>query len=257
MGSLCCLAIRSRLGCEAANSLMRAIKPALPISVSFKSHCATILKTHKFRLDLSIYKKYLKFSIFAMSKLVELKRQYEERWHYPPAMPTEKVKEISCGDVPIYGHRESPVYRACWAHPIAMPLQSRLGVCWEFPPAGQQRRPQPPPCRGSTIPAHLLELTFEQCKNPYTRCDYQLEQCVHKQILVLEQKIKTLKRVLAKAKPLQIKKVKQMRYHGVRYRLLVGSTGCTKIYPEYLSRMAEERALCEFQRAYNDVNQSK
>jgi len=86
---------------------------------------------------------------------------------------------------------------------------------------------------------------------------FKLEECVHEQILVVDQKLKKLKSQLAKAKPLQIKKVKEMRYHGVRYRILVGSTGCTKIYPEYLSRMTEERELCEFQRAYNIVNQSK
>ncbi|XP_020814105.1 uncharacterized protein LOC110188660 isoform X2 [Drosophila serrata] len=198
-----------------------------------------------------------------MSKLAALQRQYDERWHYPPPMPTGKVTDILCGAEPffcgdktIYGHNERPVYKACWDHPIAMPLETRLGVCWEYPPERYKRRPLPPPCRGSTIPLHLLEPTFEHCKSPYTRGDFQLEQCVHQQILVLDRKLANLTRVLAKAKPLQIQKVKEMRYHGVRYRLLVGSTGCTKLYPEYLSRMTEERALCEFQRAYNAVNES-
>ncbi|XP_017035788.1 uncharacterized protein [Drosophila kikkawai] len=198
-----------------------------------------------------------------MSKLAELKRQYDERWHYPPPMPTGKVTDISCGAEPvfcgdkaIYGHNERPVYKACWEHPIAMPLQTQLGVCWEYPPERYKRRPLPPPCRGSSIPLHLLEPTFEHCKNLYTRGDFQLEQCVHQQLLVLDEKLGHLTRVLAQARPLQIQKVKEMRYHGVRYRLLAVNTACTKLYPEYLSRMTEERALCEFQRAYNEVNES-
>jgi len=69
--------------------------------------------------------------------------------------------------------------------------------------------------------------------------------------------MKALKNELEQAKPFQIERVKEMRYHGVRYRILASSTGCTKTYPEYISRMTEERALCEFQRAYNIVNQSK
>jgi len=189
--------------------------------------------------------------------IADLKRQYDERWHYPPKLPPTKTKYVACGKVPFYGHNDKPDYRPCWQHPLNVPNQALFGVCWEYPPERYKRRPLPPPCRGSTIPVHLLKPTFKHCENIYTRYDFKLEECVHEQILVVDQKLKKLKNQLAKAKPLQIKKVKEMRYHGVRYRILVGSTGCTKIYPEYLSRMTEERELCEFQRAYNIVNQSK
>jgi len=198
---------------------------------------------------------FLKFEIINM--IANLKRQYDERWHYPPKLPPTKTKYVACGKVPFYGHNDKPDYRPCWQHPLNVPNQALFGVCWEYPPERYKRRPLPPPCRGSTIPVHLLKPTFKHCENIYTRYDFKLEECVHEQILVVDQKLKKLKNQLAKAKPLQIKKVKEMRYHGVRYRILVGSTGCTKIYPEYLSRMTEERELCEFQRAYNIVNQSK
>jgi len=198
---------------------------------------------------------FLKFKIINM--IADLKRQYDERWHYPPKLPPAKTKYVACGKVPFYGHNDKPDYRPCWQHPLNVPNQALFGVCWEYPPERYKRRPLPPPCRGSTIPVHLLKPTFKHCENIYTRYDFKLEECVHEQILVVDQKLKKLKNQLAKAKPLQIKKVKEMRYHGVRYRILVGSTGCTKIYPEYLSRMTEERELCEFQRAYNIVNQSK
>ncbi|XP_052836395.1 uncharacterized protein LOC128252603 [Drosophila gunungcola] len=188
--------------------------------------------------------------------IADLKRQYEERWHYPPKLPPSKVKMVACGEVPFYRYQDPTQYSPCWQHPIKVPLQAQFGVCWEYPPERYRRRPLPPPCRGSTIPIHLLNPTFKRCENTYTIYDFKLEQCVHGQILVVDQKLRKLKEKLAKAKPWQIEKVKEMRYHGVRYRILAGATGCTKIYPEYLSRMTEERELCEFQRAYNCVNQS-
>ncbi|XP_017058336.1 uncharacterized protein LOC108099361 [Drosophila ficusphila] len=188
--------------------------------------------------------------------LADLKRKYEERWNYPPKLPPPKVKYVACGKVPFYGHNDRPVYKPCWQHPLSLPNSARFGVCWEYPPERYKRRPLPPPCRGSIVPVHLLKPTFKQCENIYTRYDSKLEQCVHEQILVVDQHLKRLKKQLAKAKPLQIEKVKEMRYHGVRYRILGGATGCTKIYPEYISRMTEERELCEFQRAYNLVNES-
>ncbi|XP_017082659.1 uncharacterized protein LOC108115622 [Drosophila eugracilis] len=188
--------------------------------------------------------------------IADLKRKYEERWHYPPKPSPPKVKYVACGKVPFYGQNETPVYKPCWQHPLNAPDNARFGVCWEYPPERYKRRPLPPPCRGSSIPLHLLKPTFDHCKNIYSRYDFKLEKCVHEQILVVDKKLKKLRKQLTKAKPFQIERVKEMRYHGVRYRILAGSTGCTKIYPEYLSRMTEERELCEFQRAYNLVNQS-
>ncbi|EDX13955.1 uncharacterized protein LOC6729131 [Drosophila simulans] len=188
--------------------------------------------------------------------IAKLKQQYAERWHYPPSVPPAKLRYVACGKVAFYGHNDKPKYKPCWQHPLNVQDQARFGVCWEYPPERYKRRPLPPPCRGSTIPIHLLKPTFKHCENIYSRYDFRLEQCVHEQTLVVDQKMKALKNELEQAKPFQIEKVKEMRYHGVRYRILASSTGCTKTYPEYISRMTEERALCEFQRAYNFVNQS-
>lgn len=186
----------------------------------------------------------------------KLKRELLEKYHYPPKHPPPKVKYVACGKKALYPHKVGH-HTPCWSHPITVPAEARYGVCWEYPPERYKRRPLPPPCRGTTLPVELLQPTFEHCKNIYTRYDAQLEKCVHEQTLALDRQLSSLRHQLAQAKAQQIEKVKMMRYQGVRYRLLIGGSFGTKIYPEYLSRMTEERALCEFQRAYNFVNQSK
>ncbi|XP_017099984.2 uncharacterized protein [Drosophila bipectinata] len=187
--------------------------------------------------------------------IAKLKRELLEKYHYPPKKSPPKVKYVACGKRAFY-HADPDNYTPCWSHPINAPAQARFGVCWEYPPERYKRRPLPPPCRGATLPLEVLKPTFEHCKNIYTRYDAQLEKCVHEQTLVLDKQLSRLRYQLAKAKEQQIEKVKMMRYHGVRYRLLIGGSFGTKIYPEYISRMTEERALCQFQRAYNFVNQS-
>ncbi|XP_001357929.2 uncharacterized protein [Drosophila pseudoobscura] len=187
--------------------------------------------------------------------IAELQRLYDERWIYPPKLKPPKIKIIACGRDPSYGGKK-PVYKPCWENPLSVTNDARFGPCWEYPPERYKRRPLPPPCRGATIPLDILEPTFDHCKTLYTIYDFRLEQCVHEQILLLETQFKELEKQLVGAKVLQIKMAETMRYHAMRYRLLVGESCCTNIYPEYLSRMTAERALCEFQKAYNVINQS-
>jgi len=102
-----------------------------------------------------------------------------------------------------------------------------------------------------------LKPNFDHCETLYTRYDFQLEECVHQQILVIEGMLRNMESQLTGSKDSQIKLAKQMRYQTIRRRLLIGSACGIKIYPEYLSQMAEQRSLCEFQKAYNDINESK
>ncbi|EDW80914.1 uncharacterized protein Dwil_GK19185 [Drosophila willistoni] len=187
-------------------------------------------------------------------KIRDLKKLYEERWQYPPAIKAKKIKYTACGELARYGIKEP--YEPCWKFPLATSTNVRFGPCWEYPPERYKRRPLPPPCRGSRAPPELLEPCFTKCETLYTRFDFQLEQCVHEQILVIQQKYSNLELQLTEAKAFQIEKAEQMRYQAIRYQLLTSSACCTKIYPEYLSKMAEERALCEFQKAYDAINQS-
>ncbi|BFF92425.1 uncharacterized protein DMAD_10488 [Drosophila madeirensis] len=189
-------------------------------------------------------------------KLAELQRLYEERWSYPPKLKPRRTKIIACGEVASYGGYKAPEYKACWENPISVTTDARFGPCWEYPPERYKRRPLPPPCRGATIPLDQLEPSFDHCETLYTSFDFRLEQCVHEQILVLETQFRKLEEQLAGAKVLQIEMVEKMRYHAMRYRLLRGESCCTNIYPDYLSRLTAERALCEFQKAYNVINQS-
>ncbi|XP_034112490.1 uncharacterized protein LOC117573397 isoform X3 [Drosophila albomicans] len=186
-------------------------------------------------------------------KLKELQKLYAERWNYPPAQKPTKIKYIACGENPIYDKKS--VYTACWKSP-GMTANVQFGPCWDYPPERYKRYPLPPPCRGATLPKNSLLPKFEQCETLYTRYDYRLEECVHQQILLIEGKLRSLETRLTQCKEQQIKLAKQMRYQAIRRRLLFGSACGYKIYPEYLSQLAEERALCEFQKAYNEINAS-
>ncbi|XP_030573760.1 uncharacterized protein LOC115771980 [Drosophila novamexicana] len=187
-------------------------------------------------------------------KISELKKLYLERWNYPPAQKLPKIRFIACGKSPNYGIPKSNM--PCWKSPMAMTADARFGPCWDYPPERYRRRPLPPPCRGATIPANFLMPSFDHCQTIYTRCDFRLEQCVHQQILLIEKLFANLEGQLAEAKTLQVEMAKQMRYQSIRRRLLIGSACGIKIYPEYLSQMAETRALCEFQKAHNAIKQS-
>ncbi|KAM8706432.1 hypothetical protein ACLKA7_010671 [Drosophila subpalustris] len=186
-------------------------------------------------------------------KLKELQKLYVDRWNYPPAQNPTKIKYIACGKNPIYEQKN--LYTPCWKSPVTT-ADVRYGPCWDYPPERLRRYPLPPPCRGATIPIGGLQPNFDNCETLYTRCDFQLEECVHQQILVIEGMLRNMERQLSSTKEYQIKLAKQMRFQAIRRRLLIGSACGIKIYPEYLSQMAEQRALCEFQKGYNDINES-
>ncbi|ALC46087.1 CG13843, partial [Drosophila busckii] len=188
-------------------------------------------------------------------QLKQLKKLYEDVYAYPPKQPAPKTKYIACGKHPFYDD-EKQSYQPCWKVPAGMTKAAQFGPCWDYAPASYKRYPLPAPCRGSVIPAHLLRPEFEHCETLYTRYDFQLEQCVHQQILHVERLFSKAEQTLTQAKELQIEKAKHMRYHAIRRRLLIGSSCGIKIYPQYLSQMAETRALCEFQKAHNVVNES-
>lgn len=187
------------------------------------------------------------------TKLKDLQKLYADRWNYPPAQRPSKIKYIACGKNPIYGHKN--IYTPCWKSP-GTTADVRFGPCWDYPPERYRRYPLPPPCRGATIPINSLKPNFDHCETLYTRYDFQLEECVHQQILVIEGMLRNMESQLTASKDSQIKLAKQMRYQTIRRRLLIGSACGIKIYPEYLSQMAEQRSLCEFQKAYNDINES-
>lgn len=188
-------------------------------------------------------------------KVTELKKLYEERWNYPPKQKSPKIRFISCGKSPNYGIKKT--YEPCWKPPMETKADVRFGPCWDYPPERYRRRPLPPPCRGATIPDHLLVPEFDHCQMVYTRCDFRLEECVHQQILFIEHLLRKLEDQFTHAKTYQIDLAKQLRYQSIRRRLLIGSACGIQIYPEYLSQMAENRAVCDFQKAHNAIKQSK
>lgn len=188
-------------------------------------------------------------------KVSELKKLYEERWKYPPTQKPPKIRFIACGKNINYGIEKT--YEPCWKSPMPMTVEAQFGPCWDYPPERYKRRPLPPPCRGATIPPDLLVPEFEHCKTVYTRFDFRLEECVHQQILFLEHLFRKLEVQFTDARTFQIEMAKRMRYQSIRRRLLIGSACGIKIYPEYLSQMAEKRALCDFQKAHNAIKQSK
>ncbi|KRG02112.1 uncharacterized protein LOC26527797 [Drosophila mojavensis] len=187
-------------------------------------------------------------------KVSELKKLYEERWKYPPTQKPPKIRFIACGKNINYGIEKT--YEPCWKSPMPMTVEAQFGPCWDYPPERYKRRPLPPPCRGATIPPDLLVPEFEHCKTVYTRFDFRLEECVHQQILFLEHLFRKLEVQFTDARTFQIEMAKRMRYQSIRRRLLIGSACGIKIYPEYLSQMAEKRALCDFQKAHNAIKQS-
>ncbi|EDV94721.1 GH22459 [Drosophila grimshawi] len=188
-------------------------------------------------------------------KVSELKKLYEERWQYPPAQKPTKIKFIACGDSPNY-ENEKKSYSPCWKSPMAITADLHYGPCWDYPPKRYRRHPLPSPCRGTIIPANAVVPSFKHCETPYSRCDFRLEQCVQQQILLIETLFRDLESQHEKAKELQIEMTKELRDQAIRRRLLIGSACGIKIYPEYLSQMAEQQALCEFQKAHNAINTS-
>lgn len=189
-------------------------------------------------------------------KLIELKKQYEKTWMYPPPQPATKIKYVACNNQQRSDGKGVRVNKPCWISP-GVTSDIRYGPCWDYPPERYKRFPLPPPCRGATLPAYALIPKFDHCKSHYTRYDFTLEQCVHEQILIIEKQLRNLECQLTGAKEVQIMLGKEMRYHSIRRRLMVGSACGIKIYPEYLSQIAEHQSLCSFQKAYNHINESK
>lgn len=189
-------------------------------------------------------------------KLIELKKQYEKTWLYPPPQTATKIKYVACNKQRRSDGKGVHVNKACWISP-GVTSDIRYGPCWDYPPDRYKRFPLPPPCRGATLPAYGLIPKFDHCKSHYTRYDFTLEQCVHEQILIVEKQLCNLECQLIGAKEVQIMLGKEMRYHSIRRRLMIESACGIKIYPEYLSQIAEHQSSCDFQKAYNYINESK
>lgn len=190
-------------------------------------------------------------------KLRVLKKQYEDCWKYPPPQNDVKIdKYVACNERPPSDGKGVRVNQPCWLSP-GMSSNVRYGPCWDYPPQRFKRFPLPPPCRGSTLPVSALIPNFDKCISHYTRYDFTLEKCVHEQILVVEGQLRNMERQLAATKEVEISLAKIMREQAIRRRLLIGSACGIKIYPEYLSQIAENDAMCSFQHCYNTLNSYK
>lgn len=190
-------------------------------------------------------------------KLRVLKKQYEDCWKYPPPQNAVKInKYVACNEQsPSDGKGVRP-YKPCWISP-GVSSNVRYGPCWDYPPERFKRFPPPAPCRGATLPVSALIPNFEKCISHYTRYDFSLEKCVHEQILVVEKQLSNMDHQLIATKVVEITLAKIMRDQAIRRRLLIGSACGIKIYPEYLSQIAENDAVCTFQHCYNSINNYK
>lgn len=190
-------------------------------------------------------------------KLIVLQKQYEEVWKYPPPQHAVKInKYVACNEQSPSDGKGVRVNKPCWISP-GMSSDIRNGPCWDYPPERFKRFPLPRPCRGATLPTSALIPNFDECISHYTRYDFSLEKCVHEQVLVVESQLRNLERQLNATKEVEIILAKIMRDQAIRRRLLIGSACGIKIYPEYLSQIAETDAVCSFQHAYNSLNYYK
>ncbi|XP_053947757.1 uncharacterized protein LOC128856479 [Anastrepha ludens] len=133
----------------------------------------------------------------------------------------------------------------CWCFPEPyieqkVKLQNKKH-CWLYPEHEANKLKQVLP-------------NFDHCKTLYTKCDYRLENCVSKQLLLIEEQIRKHINQLNIEMLSQRKLIDEEWRLSQRFLLLTQYHGCVKPYPEIVSLPAENETKCKFQEKLKAIN---
>ncbi|XP_037937413.1 uncharacterized protein LOC119671005 [Teleopsis dalmanni] len=91
-----------------------------------------------------------------------------------------------------------------------------------------------------------LEPNFDHCETLYTKCDFKLETCTQQQILRLEKEFRRHDALVNRELKYQLELVEKMWDFSQRYLILTCGGVCFKLYPEWISKQLERKALHDF-----------